>query len=83
MSTEFNQFGARMDQYLDFYLQPLAQKTKAYLRDTKHLIQLLEEIKLEGPCILATVDLNSLYTIIGRREPIKATQWALKHLSKL
>lgn len=76
--------GARMGQYLDYRLQPLVQKTRAYLRDNKHLIQLLEEIKMkEGPCILATADVNSLYKIIGHQEATKATQWPLKYLSEV
>lgn len=72
-----------MGQYLDHHLQPLAQKTRVHLRDSKHLIQLLDEIQMkEGPCLLATADINSLYTIIGHQEVVKATQRALKHLSE-
>lgn len=74
--------GARMGQFLDHHLQPLAQKNRSYLRNTKHLIQLLGELQIEDrPCILATANVNSFYTIIGHQEAMKATQWALKHLS--
>lgn len=57
-------------------------KTKAYLRDTKHLIQLQGEVQIEKrPCILAMADVNSLYTIIGHQDAMRASKWALKHLS--
>lgn len=76
--------GARKGQYIDKYLQPLAQKNKALLRDRMHLIQLLEEIQMEeGPCILATADVIFLYTITGHQDPITAIKWALKQLSDL
>lgn len=33
---------ARLGQYIDFFLQPLVTKTPAFLKDTKHIIQILE-----------------------------------------
>lgn len=61
--------GARMSQYLDHCLQPLAQITRGCLRDMKHLIQLLGEIQIEeGPYILSEANVNSLYTISGHQE---------------
>lgn len=32
---------SRMGQYLDYYIQPAVQQTQAYLKDTKHILQLL------------------------------------------
>lgn len=39
--------GARLGEYLDFFLQPVVRETKVYLKYTKHLIQILEEITFE------------------------------------
>lgn len=79
-----NSVCARMGEYIDGFLQPVVKKTKSYLRDTKHLIQLLNTLNLkDGPIYLATADVGSLYTIINHEEAIQATKWALRNLSEL
>lgn len=40
-----NLVGVRIGEYIDWSLQPIVRKTNSYLRDTKHLIQLLDNIK--------------------------------------
>lgn len=68
--------GAKIGEYIDCFLQPIMKKTKLYLRDTKHLIQLLDSIKLDGRLVhLATADVASLYTIINHEEAIQDTKW--------
>lgn len=60
------------------------QNTRSFWRNTKHLIQLLEKVQIEkGPAILATADLNSLYTIIRHQDAIGATKWALRQMNDL
>ena len=79
-----NSVGARIGEYIDWFLQPLVKKTESYLRDTKHLIQLLDTISLDGNTVyLATADVSSLYTIINHKEAVQATNWALNTLSDL
>lgn len=64
---------SRMGQYIDHYLQP------AYLRDTKQMLQMIEDIpREEGPWILATADVSSLYTIIFHPQACKAAKWGLR-----
>lgn len=35
---------SRLGEYIDFFLQPVVQSMKAYLRDTKHILQILDGI---------------------------------------
>lgn len=74
---------ARMGQYVDNYLQPVVQKTESYLKDTQHILQLIENIDLKGePIILATADVSLLYTIIRHHQTCEAVKCALrKHTS--
>lgn len=75
---------ARMGQYIDYYLQPAVQDTIAYLRDTKHMLQYLEDIlKEDGSFWLATADVSLLYTIILHHQVCEAMKWGLRKHSKL
>ena len=75
---------ARMGQYLDQFLQPVIQQTKAYLRDTKHVLQLLEEVPVvEGQTWIATADVSSLYTIVKHHQACSATKWLLRNYTML
>lgn len=74
--------GARLGKYIDWFLQPVVQETKFDLKDMKHLIQLLSDIKLEsGLMHLATADVALLYTIINHQEGLQATRGALREFS--
>lgn len=76
--------GARIGEYIDWFLQPLVRKTESFLRDTKHLLQLLDTVTFGDRSVyLATADVASLYTIIDHEEAIQATKWALKKFSDL
>lgn len=68
---------SRLGQYLDFFLQPLVTKTKAYLSDTKHILQILHTLPCTSSSILITADVGSLYTIIDHSEALISVQWAL------
>lgn len=76
---------ARLGEYVDKFLQPLVPQTKAYLRDTKHLIQILETLTLvpEEKYIIATADVASLYTVIDHSDAIEASKWAMDQFSHL
>lgn len=75
---------ARMGQYVDTFLQPAVQLTTAYLKDTKHLLQILQDTPVsEGHTLLATADVSSLYTIIKHHQACEATKWVLKRHSPL
>lgn len=70
----FSQIG----EYLDVYLQPLVKKYPAYLKDSKQLINLLKNLPQEEEVILATIDVESLYTNINQKDAISAVKWALE-----
>lgn len=79
-----NSLTARMGQYIDYFIQPAIQQTTLYVRDTKHVLQLLEDIAvLEGRTLMATVDVSSLYTIIKHHQACEATKWALRKYSTI
>lgn len=67
---------SRLGQYIDFFMNPLVCGTRAFLRDTKHIIQIIETLPCTSSSILVTADVGSLYTIIGHRA-IKSVKWAL------
>lgn len=52
---------------------------KAYLRDTKNLLQALQEVTLTGryEVFLVTSDVTSLYTVIQHEDALLALNWAL------
>lgn len=68
-----------MGEYLDHYLQKSVTQTRAYLKDTKNLLQLLQDIDLsgKGEVFLVTADVASLYTIINHDDALLALNWAL------
>lgn len=70
---------SRLGQYLDIFLQKSVTTTKAYLKDTKSLLQELKEINLTGmnEVFLVTSDVTSLYTIIQHEDALLALNWAL------
>ena len=48
--------------FLDYHLQPLAQKVKSYIKDTNHFLNRLRSLgKLPEGAILCTVDIVGLY----------------------
>lgn len=75
---------SRMGKYIDYFIQPAVQQTQAYLKDTKHTLQFLNEVPvLEGRTLLATADVTSLYTIVQHYDAISATKWLLRKYSTL
>lgn len=79
-----NSVTSRLGEYIDNFIQPAVQCTKAYLKDTKHILQLLDgPTILEGRTILATADVCSLYTSIKHHQACEATKWVLKHFTNL
>lgn len=69
---------ARLGEYKDLQLQPLVRDTATFLKDTKHILQLLSTYKLGANTVLTTADVSSLYTNIEHLGAIKAVRWAIK-----
>lgn len=51
----------RLGQYIDTILIPMVTYTEEFLKDTKHIIQILENLK---------ADVSSLYTIISHEDAL-------------
>lgn len=64
----------------DFYMQNVVKKIPAYIKDSNHIINIVESKPLPQDCLLATIDVKSLYTNIPNKEGIKS---ALQHLYDL
>lgn len=69
---------SRLGKYIDTHLQPLVRGTKAFLKDTKHTLQMLKECDTNGNTVMATADVALLYTNIDHQGAIRAVKWALK-----
>jgi len=67
-----------ISEFVDFWLQPLMKNLPSFIKDSTEFINLIEKDKLPTNCILATIDVFSLYTNIphdeGRNAAVKALQ---------
>ena len=56
---------SKISKFIDFHLQPLAQKLPSYTKDTGHFLRKLNNIKdINERSILLPLDAKSLYTFI-------------------
>ena len=67
----------RISQFVDHFIQPLVPKLKSYVRDSGHLLCILNNLELPQNTILCTLDVSSLYTNIPNKEGIEAVRQAL------
>ena len=59
--------------FLDYHLQPLAQKVKLYIKDTNHFLSKLKSLgKLPQGAIMCTIDVVVLYPKIPHSEGLNA-----------
>ena len=63
----------RISQFIDLHLQPLVPNIKSYIKDSGHIIQILENLTIPTNCTLATIDVKALYLNIPHQEGIEAT----------
>ncbi|XP_069618482.1 uncharacterized protein [Ranitomeya imitator] len=54
--------------YLDFFLQPMVKSLNSYVRDSSHLIELCQALEVPDNAILATLDVEALYTNIEHQQ---------------
>ena len=71
----------RISELADFFLKPLVQSTRSYLRDTTDFINKVEQLcTLPPESYLCTIDVTSLYTNIPNDEGIRACKDLLTKL---
>lgn len=68
-----NSLFSRLGEYLVIYLQPLADKGPSYLKDSKDVLNSLEQVGVDEQSILVTVDVESLYTNIRQTDAMKCS----------
>ena len=57
---------------INHFIQPLASNLPSYIRDTKHFLNLIEQLPPLPPnALLVTADVTSLYTNIPHKEGIE------------
>ena len=78
--SSVNSITENISQYVDIWLQPIMKKLPSYIKDTTEFINLVEKTPLPSGCILASIDVSSLYTNIPHSEGKLA---AMKSLMKL
>lgn len=64
-------------QYVDVFLQPLAQSFQSYIWDSTHLLKLLAPYSWEDSYLWLSLDVNSLYTSKPHDIGLLATQYFL------
>ncbi|CAJ0965952.1 unnamed protein product [Ranitomeya imitator] len=65
--------------FLEKYLTPFVKKTKSFVLDTGHFISIIKRISALSPqCLLATLDVKSLYTAIKHDLGLKAVKNLLR-----
>ena len=65
----------KLSEFLDSFLKRQAQLAPSFIRDTKHFLQKIEELKTQSlpeNSIMVTMDVSSLYTNIDHDEGVKA-----------
>ncbi len=62
----------KISQLVDFHLQPFVPKITSYVKDSGHMINILETTKIPPNCTIATIDVKSLYLNIPHKEGIQA-----------
>ena len=64
----------KISQLIDLQLQPCVPKIKSYIKDSGHMIRLIENLTLPSNCILATIDVKAIYLNIPHEEGSKAAE---------
>ena len=62
----------KISQLIDLHLKQHVPKIRSYIRDSGHLISLLESTPIPKDCILVTIDVKSLYLNIPHEDGITA-----------
>lgn len=69
----------RISHYVDYFLLPIVQSQKTYIKDTKDFINKIESIKPPKNCLLVTYDVTSMYTNMTFNELSTAVEEALSN----
>ncbi len=64
--------------YLDHVMAPLVRNLPSYIKDTKHALQIFQNIHFSGTHkFIFTMDVKSLYTVISHHDGLRALKFFL------
>ena len=70
----------KISQFVDHFLNPPTTMLKSFVKDTTHLLQILNNLgNIPDNTLLATLDVTSLYTNINNTEGLAAAEATLNH----
>ena len=76
--SSINSITENLSKFVDFWLQPIMKKLPSYIQDTTDFVNIIEQMTLPRDCILASIDVSSLYTNIPHKDGIDEALLALK-----
>ena len=62
----------KISQFVDHFIEPLVPLSDSYIRDSTHLINILNKFNMPPDMLLCTQDITSLYTNIPHNEGIQS-----------
>ncbi|XP_053545722.1 calpain-1 catalytic subunit-like [Bombina bombina] len=68
-----------LSEWLDDLLQPLVIALRSYIRDTKHVLNMIDQIEWTRDSVWLTVDVTALYSSIPHHLGLKAIEYFLIH----
>jgi len=69
----------KISQLVDLHLQPFVPGIKSYVKDSGHMINIIESTTIPTDCTIATIDVKSLYLNIPHKDGITAVLNRLYH----
>ena len=67
----------KISEFVDEHIKQFVPKIRSYIRDTPHFIKEIENFTIDGPCLLVTMDVTSLYPNIPNHEGMVAVAQTL------
>ena len=68
-----------ISRFISYILNPIVKRVKSYVKDSKHLVNIIESTTIQPSSLLVTMDVGSLYTNIPQDEGVEV---ALSYMEK-
>ena len=72
----------KISEFVDYFLLPIVTKQNTYVKDTNHIIKVLEATPLPKTVLLATLDVIAMYTNTPQEEALDVCQEAFEKAEK-
>lgn len=70
-----------LSRLVDEHIRPFVLSISSYVRDTIHLLQIIEGMQIPGGCILASIDVEALYSSVPHSKGLACVQKILSQTS--